>query len=124
MYEILIEDTFDAAHCLRGYKGNCERLHGHTYKTQVFLRAESLDEQGMSIDFRKVKAGLSETLSELDHNYLNDLPEFKVENPSAENLAKFVYHRMSLAFPGCVHRVMIWETPTSAVSYWKEDGEP
>ena len=35
MFEILAEEKFDAAHCLRGYSGNCERLHGHTYKVQA-----------------------------------------------------------------------------------------
>jgi 6-pyruvoyltetrahydropterin/6-carboxytetrahydropterin synthase len=123
MYEILIEDTFDAAHCLRGYKGSCENLHGHTYRTQVLLRKKSLDEMGMSIDFRKAKEALTETLSQLDHAYLNELPAFETENPSAENIARFIYESMGKAFPGIVYRVIVWETPTSAVSYWKDDSE-
>jgi 6-pyruvoyltetrahydropterin/6-carboxytetrahydropterin synthase len=120
MYEIMVEDTFDAAHNLRGYSGVCERLHGHTYKTQVFLRVESLDEQGMAIDFRGAKNELASILSGLDHEYLNDLPWFQEANPSAENIARFLYDGMSKAFPGHVHRVTVWETPTSAVSYWQD----
>jgi 6-pyruvoyltetrahydropterin/6-carboxytetrahydropterin synthase len=117
MFEVLIEDTFDAAHCLRGYPGNCERLHGHTYRVQVFVRSKSLDDQGMSVDFRKVKAELVSILMVLDHQYLNDLPAFREANPSAENIAKFVHDGMSAGFPGLVHRVTVWETPTSAVTY-------
>ncbi|MDO8587844.1 MAG: 6-carboxytetrahydropterin synthase [Armatimonadota bacterium] len=124
MYEILIEDTFDAAHCLRGYQGDCERLHGHTYRAQVFMRTVSLDEQGISIDFRKAKAELTAVLSRLDHTYLNELPDFRDENPSAENLARLIHEGMSCAFPGRVHRVTVWETPNSAVSYWTDAQEP
>ncbi|MDO8681894.1 MAG: 6-carboxytetrahydropterin synthase QueD [Armatimonadota bacterium] len=121
MFEILIEDSFDAAHNLRGYQGNCERLHGHTYRTQVFIRGKSLDEQGMSIDFRQAKTELASALAQLDHQYLNDLPLFQVENPSAENLARYIYNAMDKSFPGHVHRVTVWETPTSAASYWKDE---
>ena len=123
MYEILIEDTFDAAHNLRGYEGDCERLHGHTYRTQVFLHVTSLDEQGMSIDFKKAKAELAAVLSQLDHAYLNDLPAFRDQNPSAENLAKLIHDGMSRIFPGRVHRVTVWETPSSAVTYWSDERE-
>ena len=124
MFEILIEDTFDAAHCLRGYQGDCERLHGHTYRAQVYIRSETLDGQGMSVDFRKAKAELGKALSQLDHSYLNDLPAFQESNPSAENLAKLVYSELSKTFPGQVHRVTVWETPTSAVTYWPDGQEP
>jgi 6-pyruvoyltetrahydropterin/6-carboxytetrahydropterin synthase len=117
----MIEDTFDAAHCLRGYQGDCERLHGHTYRTQVFMRSSSLDEQGMSIDFRRAKTELATVLSQFDHNYLNELPAFQEDNPSAENIAKAIYDGMSAAFSGRVHRVTVWETPTSAVSYWVDE---
>ena len=120
MYEITVEDTFDAAHNLRGYPGACERLHGHTYRAQVFLRVESLDEHGMAIDFRRAKNELAAILSGLDHEYLNDLPPFQEANPSAENIARFLYEGMVKAFPGQVHRVTVWETPTSAVSYWQD----
>ena len=47
MYEISIEDTFDSAHCLREYKGNCEHLHGHTYKAKVVFRCLTLDKIGI-----------------------------------------------------------------------------
>ena len=121
MFEVIVEDMFDAAHCLRGYQGNCERLHGHTYRARVYLRSKALDNAGMSIDFRKAKGELETVLSRLDHQYLNDLPPFAEVNPSAENLAKFVYDGMSKSFPGCVHQVTVWETPTSAVTYWPDE---
>ena len=119
MYEILVEEKFDAAHCLVGYPGNCEKLHGHTYKVQVVLRAEKTDSIGMAIDFRSVKAELREVLSFLDHTYLNDLPQFSSDNPSAENLARFIYSKMQEKFTNTMHRVTVWETDSSAATYWE-----
>jgi len=120
MFEILVEEKFDAAHCLRGYPGNCERLHGHTYKVQVILRTAKLDNLGMAVDFRTVKAALRDILQTLDHSYMNELPEFTETNPSAENLACYIYAKMKEKLPGLVNKVTVWETESSAASYWEE----
>lgn len=123
MFEILVEERFDAAHCLKGYPGNCERLHGHTYRVQVLLRTAEQDKIGMAVDFRSVRGALREILKCLDHSYLNELPEFGLTNPSAENLAKFIYGKMGETFSGILHRVTVWETESAAASYWEERRE-
>lgn len=120
MYEILVEEKFDSAHCLRGYPGNCERLHGHTYRVQVRLRTAETDNIGMAIDFRSVRGSIREITGYLDHQYLNELQEFSSENPSAENLARYIYGKMSEKYAGLVHKVTVWETETAAASYWEE----
>ena len=121
MFEILVEEKFDAAHCLRGYPGNCERLHGHTYKAQVFILSRDLDDLGMAIDFRRIRSVLRDIIGELDHSFINDLPEFSQTNPTAENLARYVYEKMKQEFSGLLRRVTIWETDSSAASYWEEE---
>ncbi|HOM72529.1 MAG TPA: 6-carboxytetrahydropterin synthase QueD [Armatimonadota bacterium] len=120
MYEILVEEKFDAAHCLRGYPGNCEKLHGHTYKVQVALRTPHLGEIGMAVDFRSVKSALRTILKGLDHTYINELPEFSKTNPTAENLACYIYGKMKQEFAQILHKVTVWETESSAASYWEE----
>lgn len=120
VFEICVLDSFDAAHCIRGYQGSCERLHGHTYKVEARFRKAGLDDQGLSLDFRVVKSRLSEVTDYLDHTYINELPEFEVDNASAENIAKFIYHRLKESFTDAVYSVTVWETPTSAVTYWEE----
>jgi len=40
MYEVMIEEEFSAAHALRGYRGKCENMHGHTGKLK-YTSAES-----------------------------------------------------------------------------------
>lgn len=120
MFEILVEEKFDAAHCLRGYPGNCERLHGHTYKVQAFVRADSLDELGMAVDFRTLRAALRAVLGTLDHTFINELPEFTSTNPTAENLAYYIYNKLKLEHDTAVHKVIVWETDSSAAVYWEE----
>ena len=58
MYEIAVEDTFDAAHCLRDYDGTCSRLHGHTYKVRAAFRFNALEDTGLAFDFKKAKVVL------------------------------------------------------------------
>jgi 6-pyruvoyltetrahydropterin/6-carboxytetrahydropterin synthase len=121
MFEILVEEKFDSAHCLRGYPGNCERLHGHTYKVQAFLRVRELGEIGMAIDFRSARGALKDIVGYLDHTYMNELPEFTVTNPTAENLACYIYAKMKEKFAGLLHKVTVWETESAAASYWEEE---
>ncbi len=116
MYEITIEETFDAAHCLREYSGACRNLHGHTYRVSArFLFAE-LDDFGMALDFRKAKEALRAATEHLDHTYMNELPEFSVHNPTAENIARFVFERVKPAQPQ-LSSVSVWETATSCATF-------
>ena len=55
MFELMVEDTFDAAHALRNYEGPCENLHGHTWKVQLFLKGTRLNNIGLMLDFKNIK---------------------------------------------------------------------
>ncbi|MFH1825893.1 MAG: 6-carboxytetrahydropterin synthase QueD [bacterium] len=115
MYELMVEDTFDSAHALRGYDGPCENLHGHTWKVQVFLRGDKLNNIGIMADFRDIKKALKDVLAKFDHQNLNDLPEFKDQNPSSENLARIISQSLNLSIPPS--KITVWESPTSCASY-------
>ena len=120
MYELKVEDCFAAAHNLRGYNGKCEELHGHNWKVEVIVRATSLDDTGLAIDFHDLKAATKEILEALDHSYLNDLPAFRVNNPSSELIAKYIYEELSerVARDGLwVHKVTAWESDKACASY-------
>ncbi|MBO7392703.1 MAG: 6-carboxytetrahydropterin synthase QueD [Abditibacteriota bacterium] len=119
MYRIRIEDTFDAAHNLRNYPGSCRNLHGHTYRVRVEFLCRELDEMGMAIDFRVAKPALRKVLERLDHNYINELPEFAEQNPTAENIARFIYNEIKPEIPELCS-VTLWETPTSSVIYTED----
>lgn len=120
MFELVVEKTFAAAHFLRAFQGPCERLHGHNYRIQVYLRGDTLNDAGMLVDFTDIKKHLSEILDRLDHQCLNDLPEFAVLSPSAENIAKYIGDEMARNDFGraLLHRVEVWETPLQSATYF------
>lgn len=124
MFEISVEETFAAGHALRGYRGKCEKVHGHNYKVRVTIEGKKLDSAGLLMDFTELKRLLHAVIDRLDHQFLNDVPPFDAENPSAENMTKYFHLEISkgleAAKPGLpvrVASVKIWETDTSAATY-------
>ncbi|MCK4667220.1 6-carboxytetrahydropterin synthase QueD [Candidatus Dependentiae bacterium] len=123
MYEITIEDRFSSAHQLRDYEGKCENLHGHNWIVKVSIRGNSLDDKGMLIDFKVLKKILNKILEELDHKFLNEVPPFDKLNPTAENIANYIYFKVeeSLNSPELeVSRVKIWESENSYAVFSKD----
>jgi 6-pyruvoyltetrahydropterin/6-carboxytetrahydropterin synthase len=120
MYELVIKDNIAAAHFLREYKGKCETLHGHTYHVEAVIASGLLNSLGMVADFTELKKKLHEFLSELDHVCLNELDFFKVNNPTTENLARYIYEQYGkLIAPLKVCRVRVWESDSSSVIYYE-----
>lgn len=123
MYELTTIVDFEAAHCLRNYPGKCSRLHGHNWQVEVTVCGTQLNDLGLLIDFRDLKAEVQKILTQLDHYYLNELPAFQTVNPSAENIAKYLYDELAKApvFSGLtLQSIKVWESPRSAVSYRPE----
>jgi 6-pyruvoyltetrahydropterin/6-carboxytetrahydropterin synthase len=120
MYEIIVEKHFEAAHFLRGYQGKCENTHGHRYGVVVRLKASKLNQIGLAYDFTDVKRHLAEILGRYDHLLLNDIPPFDKENPSAENIARTIYHELAAKTAGEAIRISaveVWENPQQGVSF-------
>lgn len=122
MYEILIKGDFSSAHNLVGYKGKCEELHGHSWKVEARFEKDTLDEIGISVDFTLLKAKLKIILKKLDHTYLNKIEVFKKKNPSAENIARFIYQKLkaSIKEKGLILKsVSVWESETASATYYE-----
>ncbi len=120
MYEIEIIASFSAAHLLREYKGKCEHLHGHNYKVHVAVRAESPGPGGMIIDFGDLKRITGLVLEPLDHAFLNEIPPFDNIEPSAENLAAYLFEQIASKLPdrdGTLHSVSVWESDTARATF-------
>jgi len=120
MYQVSVEQHFDAAHFLRGYQGKCEALHGHRYKVVAKINASGVDEIGLAYDFTVLKEHLADILSRFDHTCLNDVPPFDKINPSAENIASTIYNELKLKVAGApvsLACVEVWESPDSGVTY-------
>lgn len=91
------------------YESKCSHLHGHNAIVTVYCKSETLNDNGMVVDFSTVKdivKGL------LDHQYVNDKVDF---NPTAENLARWICEQV----PNC-YKVTFQESRDNIATYEKE----
>ena len=111
MYKIRKLFKFEAAHRLTSsYSKSCQKIHGHSYKLELILCSEELNEDGMVVDFGMVKDLLKNDLERFDHKFVissedadaKEIPNFGTAcsdlgivvvpfNPTAENMAKYFY---------------------------------
>ncbi|MGD8568813.1 MAG: 6-carboxytetrahydropterin synthase QueD [Gammaproteobacteria bacterium] len=119
-YNLKIVTDFASAHTLRDYPGACSRLHGHNWKVEVEVTASGLDNVGMGIDFKAIKTATKKVTAELDHRYLNEIKPFDEINPTAENIAAYIYQGVSELLNDDrvqVTAVTLWETERACVRY-------
>ena len=121
MFHIFIKSHFSAGHHLRDYPGNCERPHGHNWKVEVTVKADSLDNLGMGLDFKALKNEVNKVLDTLDHHDLNEHANFQSVNPSSENIAVYIFNNLQNILSTDrygVHSVTVRETDNSGVTYF------
>jgi 6-pyruvoyltetrahydropterin/6-carboxytetrahydropterin synthase len=121
MFEVTVEQTFAAGHALRNYRGKCENVHGHNYRVRITVQGDRLDSTGLLVDFVELNRLIGGAVEYLDHRFINDLPPFDELNPSAENIAKYFYERVSTGIKSEVgaqlSAVQVWETDASSAVY-------
>ena len=120
MFKLVVKKEFSSAHILHGHPGNCKRMHGHNWLVEAEVQGDNTNEIGMVIDFKDIKNNLKEIISMLDHQFLNDLEPFINENPTAENISKYIYKELSNNINTDnikVSKIKLWETSNSAVTY-------
>jgi 6-pyruvoyltetrahydropterin/6-carboxytetrahydropterin synthase len=108
--------SLEAAHRLPnvpvGHK--CARLHGHSFQIEVYVSGPVGDKMGWVMDFTDIKAAFQPIHDRLDHNYLNEVEG--LENPTSENLARWIWERLLPALPG-LSKIVVRETCTSGCVY-------
>jgi 6-pyruvoyltetrahydropterin/6-carboxytetrahydropterin synthase len=118
--EIFREFGFEAAHRLprvpEGHK--CARLHGHSFVVVVHLRGMVDARAGWVADFAEIKDACEPLRGQLDHRYLNEIEG--LDNPTTENLARWIWRRLRPALPG-LSQVVVRETCTAGAVYRGED---
>ena len=114
--EIFKAFTLESAHRLpnvpAGHK--CARVHGHSFRVEIHVNGPVDDYLGWVMDFADVKAAFDPLYRQLDHHYLNDVPG--LENPTSENLAKWIWQQLKPALPQ-LSAVVVHETCTSGARY-------
>lgn len=112
--------SFEACHHLPYYKGACHNIHGHSYKLDVTVGGEVIEDKnndkcGMIIDFKDLKDIVNRVVNHLDHSNLNEY----FENPTAENMVNEIGIIISHNLPNNIYLVSVklWETDTSYAEY-------
>ena len=137
-YRDRIEVVFDAGHRLLNYDGKCASPHGHTFRAEIILEGEVLNELSLLVDFGQIKASVKQWIdARWDHgfllnsadrlliNALGQIPEAKLylfenQNPSAEAMAHQLHCITRAALPGFESVVRIWESTTQYAEYGKD----
>jgi len=114
--EIFKAFTLESAHRLpnvpAGHK--CARIHGHSFRVEVHVQGPLDAHLGWVMDFADVKAAFEPLYQQLDHHYLNEVPG--LENPTSENLARWIWQRLRPALPQ-LSAIVVHETCTSGARY-------
>ena len=110
--EIIQSFRFEAAHFLPNVppEHRCRRVHGHSYRVDVHISGDVAPASGWVVDFYEVESAFAPCLETLDHHLLNDVPG--LENPTAENIAAWIWERLSPLFSG-LSQVTVHETELS-----------
>ena len=110
MYYVEKRMEISGAHRLDlDYESKCKGLHGHRWIVTVYCKGETLDQNGMLIDFAKIKELIHD---QLDHKLLNECVDF---NPTAENLARWITERVPLCY-----KARVEESEGNLVIYEKD----
>jgi 6-pyruvoyltetrahydropterin/6-carboxytetrahydropterin synthase len=103
---------FEAGHHLPNYNGDCHKQHGHTFKLEVTISSNTMDNfTGMIIDFKDLKSIVQENvISFLDHSYLNDV----IDNPTSENIVLWIIQKLVDKMDHFIlEKVRLYETSSS-----------
>ena len=124
MYTVSVQAHYDSAHFLKNYEGKCERLHGHRYVVEVAVQVSELNESGIAFDFVDLKRHLRQLADEMDHQNLNDLPQFEGLETSAEVQARYFFERLRTLLPSDIGRGLLYARVRETPTQWAQYGWP
>lgn len=114
--EIFKQFSIEAAHWLPnvpdGHK--CRRLHGHSFLIEIYVAGPVHERLGWVMDFAEIKAAFEPIEAQIDHYCLNEIEG--LENPTSENLARWIWDRLRPSLP-LLSKVVVKETCTSGCVY-------
>ncbi|PCJ90686.1 MAG: 6-pyruvoyl tetrahydrobiopterin synthase [Flavobacteriaceae bacterium] len=102
--------------------GKCSNpnFHGHNYELIVSVTGEIDEETGFVMDMKVLKSLIREKIEDsFDHKNLNlEIPEFKILNPTAENIAMVIWNKLRPHIEKSKElEVILYETPRNYVTY-------
>lgn len=114
--EIFKEFTIEAAHWLPNVPAEhkCGRMHGHSYHIAIHVRGPVEPELGWVLDFADIKSAFNSIEDQIDHRCLNEVAG--LENPTSENLARWIWMKLLPALPS-LSMIVVRETCTAGCIY-------
>ena len=79
--------------------GSKEPAHSHDWVVTAAVSSEKLDDMGVVMDFRALREIVANVTAELDNTALGDIEYFCRNNPSAENVAMYLYDKLRVGLP-------------------------
>ncbi|MCH2145558.1 MAG: 6-carboxytetrahydropterin synthase [Phycisphaerales bacterium] len=121
VFELTLSSSFSAAHALV-IKGVREPVHGHDWQVEATFRGDSLDEDGLLLDFHALEADLEAVIGPFRTSDLNASPAFRDLNPSAEEVARLIGRQLLDRLPGHVSlaRISVTEAPGCKAAWLPE----
>ncbi len=122
MFKISVQRQFHARHQLILPDGSTERAHEHNWLVKAQVARAKLSQAGFVMNFELLKELLEEITAEFENNSLNELAHFRQKNPSAEQVAKYIYDRLAPALPSEVklEYIAVEEQPGCQAKYCRE----
>ena len=129
-------ETFSASHRLynpdltddenNAIYSKCSRNHGHNYVLIVSISGDINPNTEMIIEFEEMKQAIASVLNRVDHQYLNDLPEFKQKATTVENFAHIIWTWLEDLFPKniAIEEIELQETEKNTVILKQVTNEP
>ncbi len=122
MFTVSVETHFRASHRLTLPDGSKERAHFHNWLVTAEVCRDRLDSMGLVMDFSRLKAMVDNIVSELGNTSLAENDYFRANNPSAENVSRYIYARLQEKLPRGVklRSIRVTEEPGCRAEF----GEP
>jgi len=118
---LTLETVFSAAHAIV-MSGEREQVHGHDWRITLRIGGDTLDADGLLVDFHKVQRDLKAIVEPWHNRSLNEVEPFDTLNPTAELVAQTIGTRIARTLPAGVRlvSVSVTEAVGCAAEYWPQ----
>jgi len=83
------------------------------------VSGSELDGMGLVMDFRRLKAMVDNIVADFDNGQLEEFDYFQRNNPSAENVAKYIYEKLEPKLPKDLklNHIRVFEQPGCSIKF-------
>ena len=119
MFTISVETHFRASHQLTLPDGSKEPPHYHDWQVRADVSSNKLNNIGIVMNFHRLRELLENSVAELDNTALEKSDYFRKNNPTAENVAKYIYEKLKFRLTNGVklQSIKIFEEPGCSAKF-------